>query len=147
MPTLLKPDSELVTQAWLATLPGFSSAMVASLLPTDTSTWATTGFLTTTVAGGTPGMYLPVRGPLVQVDCWAVKPGAQRPPWNHASQLAQAVVAGCYAANPVTLTVKSGYGTARVMSVWPTMEPRRLYSDESSYARMQLDLRLDWTAT
>lgn len=149
MTITLLPSSELVAVAWLATLPGITSSMVGTTLPADTSTWATNGFLTVTTAGGTPGLEVPIRSPLVQVDVWAVKVGAQRPPWGHADQLAQKVVAGCYGATsgPRNLTLHAGpsTGTAVLRAAWATMEPQRLYGDDSSYARFRLDIRLDWS--
>ena len=149
MPALVLParaSSENVALAFLATLPGITSAMVAAVLPADTSKWASTGFITATPVAGLPGIDIPTRHPLVQVDCWAVKPGAQRPPWGQVDQLTEAVVAGCQAARPVTLTVTAGASTAhaRMLGVWVATEPMRLYSDDSSYARKRLDLRLDW---
>src|SRR5207248_7092389 len=57
--TLLLPDSELVASGWLAAIPGWSSAMVGTTLPRlgpngPLPDWATTGFVTVVVVGGTP---------------------------------------------------------------------------------------------
>ena len=41
--TVHHPSTELVAAAWLATLPGITSSMVASTLPKDHATWEATG--------------------------------------------------------------------------------------------------------
>lgn len=142
----LHPSVELVTCAWLATLPGVTSGMVASTLPKlADSDWTSTGFLTVTPAGGVPDVYVPTRASLVQVNSWAAKKNAQRPPWGQANELAEVVVAGCWdRGQHRDLTVKSGYNRARVFAVQATMDPQRIYSDESSYASYRVDVRIDW---
>jgi hypothetical protein len=149
MPTVaIRPTSELVALAWLRTLPGVTPGMVAATLPAVAS-WQDTGFYTVTGAGGVPEVDLPVRRPLVQVDCWASKAAAGRPPWGWADQLAQAVIDACYGrlGNPVTLTVTAGSNTAtaRLLGAWAASEPQRVYGDDASYARKRVDVRLDWT--
>ena len=148
MTVTIAPPGELVGVAWLATLPGITTGMVGTTLPTDATAWETTGFLTVTLAGGVPDMYVPIRRPLLQVDVWAVKVGAQRPPWGRCDQLAQKVIAGCYGqtAAPTRLTVHAGTNTAtaRLCGAWPASEPTRVWGDDSSYARIRVDVRIDW---
>jgi len=122
--------------------------MVATSLPTDTSGWGSTGFIVVTVAGGTPAVDLPIRRPLIQMSCWAVNPGSQRPPWGKADQLAQVVIDACYASTGKTRDVTWTQGgqavTARVLGAVAVSEPTRLYSDDASYAHVRVDVRLDW---
>ncbi len=154
MPTVVVPSTERIVAAWLATIPGITPAMVATSLPTDTGTWASTGFLTVEPVGGIPGIDVPVRQPLVQVNAWAVKPGAQRPPWGLSDSLMETVVRACVGQMvgrrvDVTLSVGNppSTATARVLSVWAVSEPRRLWSDDSSYAHRSVDIRCSWVAS
>lgn len=153
---VIAATSELVAISWLTTLPGITSGMVAStlpVLPTDpvalAASWASTGFLTVAIAGGTPDLDLPIRRPLVQVDAWWVAPNSQRPPWAKCDQLMAKVMAGCHGTISGTREVNCQAGTstvpARVYSAWAAMEPMRLYSDDASYAHLRCDLRLDWS--
>ena len=149
LPTVIVPSSERVALAWLATLPNVTSSMVASILPSDPTTWQSTGFLTAQIAGGTPAVDIPTRRPLVQVNAWCVRPGAQRPPWGQADSLIEQVMAGCVGSKvgrtlDVTVTAGSNTAQVRVLAAWAVGEPRRLYSDDSSYAHKSVDLRLDW---
>jgi hypothetical protein len=154
MPTVVVPSTERIVAAWLATIPGITPAMVATSLPTDTSTWASTGFLTVEPVGGLPVIEgPPVRRPLVQVSVWCVRPGAQRPPWGMADSLMELVMRAAVGSRvgrsvDVALSVGTPASTAsaRILSVWAVSEPRRLWSDDSSFAHRQVDLRVDWAA-
>jgi hypothetical protein len=83
-----------------------------------------------------------------QVDCWASNPNSSKPPWGKAFALAETVIAGCYTLNPQlasrTVILPAAFENARVMSAFPLSEPRRIEADESSYARVQFDLQLNW---
>ena len=141
----LRPTPELVATAWLKTVVG---DRVATTLPKDNTTWAASGFCTLVVAGGTPNLYVPLREPAVGVDCWAVNPQSQKPPWNKAAALAEAIQAACYdhPAIPQVLTLPTGYPQARVLSAYTTGEHRRVPDDPSSYARYSIPgLVIAWT--
>jgi hypothetical protein len=141
----LRANTELVTIAWLAGITGFTSSMVAAQLPTDNTTWAASGFVTARATGGTPGLYVPLRSPVVTLDFWAVKPGS-RPPWYQANALAELVDAGCRASTAQrAVTLPSGYPGARVLSAYLLSEPRRAYGDQGDYARYTADLAIHWT--
>ena len=147
------PSTERVVAAWLATIPGITSAMVATSLPADTSTWASTGFLVVEPIGGIPSLDVPVRQPLVTVNVWCAHPGVQRPPWGQADSLMEAVMKACVGnlagrRVDVALSVGSPASTAvaRVLAVWAVSEPRRLWSDDLSYAHRQVDIRCNWAA-
>jgi hypothetical protein len=134
---------------WIGTIPGFSPDMVATQLPTDTSTWARTGFVTVSVVGGTPAADLPVKKPVMQIDGWAVKPGSNKPRWAPANLLLEVIR---YAAlqrtgfnrllNPVAGNVS--YPACVVDSVVFLTEPRRGYGDPGDYARYTVDAQFTW---
>lgn len=144
MSLLLRANHELVTIAWLKTVVG---DRVATTLPKDNSTWAASGFVTTDTVGGSPNLYVPLREPVMSVDCWAVNADSQKPPWGKASVLAQAIQAACWAHRtiPQTVTLPAGYPAVQVKSAYCTGEPRRVPDDVSSYARYSIPgLALAW---
>lgn len=151
----MNPNSDLVAVAWLSGITGLSADMVSTNLPQDYTTWATSGFVTTSVIGGSPDLYLPIRMPVVQVDCWAVNPSSGRPPWGKANYLAELirshVEAGPRTANHSRLLTfpQGDYFGAIVMTAIMRTEPRRgitegLGGDTASYARYLFDLELHW---
>jgi hypothetical protein len=145
--TLLRPNTELVGTAWLGTIAGLSPQMVATQLPADVASWKTSGFITAVVSGGSPNVHNPMRNPVFAVDCWAVNPGSNKPPWFQANQLAEIVDAGCRATDAQRwLTMPAGYDQARVLTAYFVTEPRRVYDDGGSYARYAADLQIHWTA-
>ena len=133
----LRATSELVATAWLKTVVG---DRVATTLPKDNTSWAASGFVTIVNAGGTPNMYVPLRDPATGVDCWAFNPDSQKPPWNKAAILAEAIAAACqdHAAIPQNLTLPTGYPAVQIKSAYLTGEPRRVPDDPSSYARYSI---------
>lgn len=141
----LRATPELVATAWLKTVVG---DRVATTLPKDNATWSASGFCTLVTAGGSPNMYVPLRDAAIGVDCWAVNPQSQKPPWNKAAALAEAIQAACYdhPAIPQRLTLPAGYPQAQVLSAYTTGEHRRIPDDPSSYARYSIPgLVIAWT--
>lgn len=138
------PTSVNVARAWLSTLPGITSGMVATTLPKDTSAWQATGFITLTVAGGGMDPDTPLRNPLIQADYWACSPNSGRPPWELAHQLAETTIAARLQNGRRDVLVRSGFWQARVQQMWPVLEPQPLYDDASSFARVRVDWRLTW---
>lgn len=144
-----RPHTALVALAWLAGVAGLDDVPADTKTPTDDAALTTTGVLTVTPVGGSPAVDTPLRRPVVQVDAWALAPEAGERPWRRAGHLAELVVAGCYAAPDVvarTVTLPAGYLGARVLSVYPTTEPRRLDDPEDGMARYTVDLHVAWTA-
>lgn len=141
----LRATPELVATAWLKTVVG---DRVATTLPKDNASWAASGFCTLVTAGGSPNLYVPLRDPAMGVDCWANNPDSQKPPWNKAAVLAEAIQAACYehAAIPQRVTLPAGYPQAQVLSAYTTGESRRIHDDASSYARYSIPgLVIAWT--
>lgn len=137
----LRATPELVAIAWLKTVLGnIVAATLPKPLSNGTLSWETTGFVTLISAGGTPNLYVPLRDPVMGVDCWAANSQSQKPPWNKAACLAEAIQGACYdhAGIPQTLSLPSGYPAARVLSAYTTGEHRRINDDASSYARYSI---------
>ncbi|MET8826099.1 hypothetical protein ABZX40_13585 [Streptomyces sp. NPDC004610] len=142
---VLRATPELVATAWLKTIVG---DRVATTLPKDAASWTENGFVTLVVVGGTPNLYVPLREPALGVDCWAFNQQSQKPPWNKAAVLAEAIQAACYdhPAIPQTVALPTGYPAARVLSAYTTGEHRRVPDDPSSYARYSIPgLVIAWT--
>ncbi|WP_274029451.1 hypothetical protein [Streptomyces sp. MMBL 11-1] len=145
MATVLRATTELVAAAWLNTL--FDQPIVATTLPKPadgTPGWADTGFITVAVVGGGAGMYVPLRSPVVSVDCWAVNPQSAKPPWGKANNLAETVQAACYGPINMRLELPGGFPDVRVLSAYSVSESRRITDDQSSYAHYSLDVQLHW---
>lgn len=142
----LRPNSDLVVATWLGGLAGLNSQMVVSTLPQDNTTAAASGLVQYTVVGGSPNVYLPQNAPVVRIDCWALNAGSVRPPWGKANQLAEIVKANSYLAPPRLVTLPSGYTGARILSIVPLSEPRRVLGDPGNFARYTMDLRLFWVS-
>ncbi|UYL87142.1 tail terminator [Microbacterium phage OscarSo] len=148
------PTAGLVAQAWLAQrVPTFSAAMVASSLPRDVTTWADAGFVQVTIVPGAARVDSgEARGSLVQVDCWAVTVGADgsvaaKPPVAKATRLAELILRACdddvqVFGRPVDMP--ANYLPARVLAVYPATDPSEIPGDPGGYARVTLDLRVDW---
>lgn len=148
------PTSALVAVAWLRQrVTGISAGQVATKLPRDMTTWSDEGFVQATVISGSPDVDIPVRRALVQVDCWAVALDAggnvtTSPPVAKATRLAELIM------DIVTrpemqqygreVTMPANYLPARVLSVYPLTEPAEVPDDPSSFARVTLDLAIDW---
>ena len=141
--------NELVGIAWLGSIPGLSTQMVATQLPADDTSWSATGFITIALVGGSPNIYLPVKQPVFQVDCYAVKPGSNKPLWAKANVLAETIR---YATLQRTgfnrlLTLTAGnvsYPPARVQTAYLATEPRRRFGDIGDYALYGFDLAVEW---
>lgn len=148
------PTAGLVAQAWLAQrVEGLTSSMVASQLPRDVTAWVDNGFVQVTVVPGAARVDSgEARGTLVQVDCWAVTVGtdgsvAAKPPVNRALRLAELILRACDDdvqdfGRPVNMP--ANYLPARVLAVYPSTDPSEVPGDPGGYARVTLDLRVDW---
>jgi hypothetical protein len=142
----LRVTGDLVAIAWLKGVPNIDASKVASTLPEDTSVWGEIGFVQARVIGGPSDRYLPVGRPIVQVDCWAVKPDTGKPLWNVANLLAEHIIAATRDEATIRrpLALPAGYPAARVLEVYPLVEPHRVESDPGSYARFRFDLQFHW---
>lgn len=151
----LQPTDEAVASVWLGTAPGLSLDMVGTQLPSDVNpdgtpaAWLRTGYVTVAVVGGTPDSLLPVKRTVIQVDCWATVPGSNKPPWQMAAAISNAILRATwdrYRIPRPLVPVMNGvtYLAAVVQSAYLTTTFRRIYDDQGDYARYQADLALDW---
>src|ERR1035441_1433566 len=96
---LKRASPEQVCVAWLKSLPELTGIGVAASLPA-LSAWGGPSFVTAGPSmGGVPNPYDPTRSPVIQVDCYAKSPNSSRPPWNVASQIAEAITDATYSAS------------------------------------------------
>jgi hypothetical protein len=154
---LLATD-ELVAIAWISSITGLSPDIVATQLPAPArkdgtpADWVSAppfGFVVVSAVGGNPDESLPVNRPVIQVDCWATKPGSNKPPWGRANRIAQAIVAATQdrVTIPRHLTLNANgviYPPAVVQGAKVMTTPRRTFDDVGDFARYQLDLWLQW---
>lgn len=147
--TLYTPN-DLVAVAWISTITGLTADVVATQLPSDETQWAAHGAVVVpTDVGGTPMANLPVRRPVLQVECWATVPNSDKLPWWKANQLAEQIIRATYDRQTFgrALTIAAGpvaYPGASVRGAWAQTEPRKIWSDAGDYAGYTFDLRLDW---
>lgn len=147
MAVIQRANTELVAVAWLQGADGMEPGQVATTLPTDVSAWAANGFVQICpVVGGSPQLHYALREPVVQVDFYGVNPNSGKPPWGKAASLAELAVAATFDTDRMqrTLTLLPGYPQARVLTAHFLTEPRRMPSDDASYARYTADLTLHW---
>lgn len=148
----LHAPTDLVAQAWIRSLPGLVADGVAGQLPSDETTWAANGFVVVpTTVGGSPHSSIPVRRPVLQVECWATVPGSDKLPWGIANQLAEQIRFGTYDRTMFgrPLAIASGkvtYPPAHVLGAQIMTEPRRAWSDAGDYAGFIFDLMLHFVA-
>jgi hypothetical protein len=142
------PVTDLVAVAFLRTVPELDSALVSTTLPKNADAWAD-GYVQIVGIGGIPGIYVPLHASIVNVSCWAANMVSGKPPWGKANQLAEHIKAEClnHSAFPKTLSLASfgDYASARLHTAFFVAGPRRIPSDEGSYARYDGDLQLNWT--
>lgn len=139
------PSDELVLINWLKTLSGLPTSSIATTLPGDTTSWAASGFVTVLGVGGGSEVYIPVHNPVVTVDTWATVPNSNRPPWVLASKLVELIVHRTYQHTPDVISMPSGYADVYLHSVYPVSRPRRIPSDQAGFARISVDVQLQWS--
>lgn len=139
------PTAEQVAVAWAKTVDGIDPTKVATSLPADAEVWAATGFVTVSVAGGSPQTHTPLYGPVVRFDCWAANLGSVKPPWGRAGSMAEAIQFATYGFARLDVVPGPEFARARVLSVYPLGSPFRVPGDEAGFARVFIDLRLHWT--
>jgi hypothetical protein len=148
----LHSPTDLVAVAWIKSVPGLVADGVATQLPADETSWAKNGFVVVPVTvAGTPHDTIPLRRPLVQVECWGTVPGSDKLPWGIPTQLAEQIRMGTYDrvsfGRPLLITAGGvSYPPARVLSAKIMTEPHRIWSDAGDYAGVTFDLALQYVA-
>lgn len=140
------PTSDLVVVTWLKGLADLGNRVATELPTTDASSWAASGFTQVTTVGGAPSLDYPLANPVVSLDFWAYAPDSGRPPWNKANQVAEIVRRAMldHTAVQRALTLPAAYNNARVITCYPTIEPRRVRSDDAQFARFTMDAVFSW---
>lgn len=145
--TLKRANNDLVFVGFLQVILDQRGGVGAKL--PDLASWATTGFVQFVGVGGSPNVYAAgLRRPVFDVRAKWNAPASKQPPWYQANDLAERIIAGCYAAyqSPVEAVLPSGFERAFVQSAYPLTEPRRIGGDDSNIATYQFDLQLNWVA-
>lgn len=150
--TTLRATSPLVAAAWIKLVVP-DVAGVGRRLPAVSEAMRAGGFVRVQVVGGTTGMYVPLQEPVVICECWwpPIGEDPQLPPWNHAGQLAQALVDASqpdsgFQQRQVDLSqFGSGYGKAHVRTVTALDEPQEVLDDPSHFARYDVRLSIAWS--
>lgn len=141
-----KPTTELVSVAWLKTLEGLPSEQIGTTLPSDQTQWPD-GFVQATAVGGSPSRYVPLRNPVVSVDVWYNNPTGNKVPWGKANDLVNIVRDACYGRKGIELEIGGAdYFNARLLSIYPLTEPRRVPDDPAGYAHYTMDVAMHFVA-
>ena len=141
-------SAQQVAVAWVKSLPDFMGIPVATTLAPQAG-WGT-GVQDFVVAGfslgGIPGAYTLTRVPVVQMDCFAKAPNSNRPAWNRASMLTEALRDACYSGYAAgVLSFAGGFPSVTLHSVVPMSEPRRILSDVAAIAHYSIDLAFTYS--
>ncbi|MHB1956707.1 MAG: hypothetical protein ACYCOU_23530 [Sulfobacillus sp.] len=156
--TSYHPNSELVTCAWIGSIPdsGFAASMIATQAP-DYTKWPVVNgisqFITCRVVGGTPKPpgQAPLAMPVMEIKCWATRVNSDKPPWFAANNMAEIIRLGMYSRGlgvfGRALTIQNNnvtYNPAVVLSMSLHTEPRKIYNDPGNFAVYQFDMSLVW---
>jgi hypothetical protein len=160
VPPAPMPTDLLVAAAWIAAIPGFTTAMVGERLPPDVlppgpgkknqpAPWLKTGFVTVQTLSPNVDAYVPRHSPVVSVDVYCAVPGSNDPPWRMAEALGEAITTATWrhATANQSLPIEAGgvaYPSATVQSAYMATGFRRMYDDPAAYARLNGALALSW---
>jgi hypothetical protein len=145
------PDGALVADAWLRLVTNLPASCIGPTLPAARTApvpdWVTSGFVQHTVVGGAPGIHVPTRRTVVQVDTWAVRLDSRGVPWGVASGLAETIWLGTFLDAPQqrALSVPPGYAVPLLRTVNPLGEPVKVPDDGAGFAHFRMDLEFNWT--
>lgn len=146
-----RPNTDLVTMAWLKLVPGVPVDQVATKLPKDLTVVREHGFVRVLsgIASRSP-IESGMRRPVVQIECWYApkEVGSQKVPWGQASDIAEAIYEASQSfalmGVEVDLSPWGDYGSAIVNTV-NALEPRKMEGDPSGFARFDVDAEINWT--
>lgn len=145
------PTTTQVIEAWVKQFAG--KPRCATQLPALDS-WIADGYfvLIAGVVGGSPGLYVAERAPIVQLDFYAAnraKAGSaalsRKPPRGRAESLGNEIVSQTYATpEGFALTLGAGYRPVYLMSIYPVSEVRELPTADQNLARYSADINVGW---
>lgn len=142
MTVTLHANTELVAVSWVSEVLG-TSDMVGTTLPQDNTTWAASGFAQITAMGGGRDHEVPMIYPVVSIDCWAVRPSSNKPPWGKAANIVETITRAALFARPHPLSLPGNYPDVQFFTAQIVSEPRRI-PDLASYARFNFHINLFW---
>lgn len=144
------PNAELAAQAWAAAYSDIPAGQMAGTLPAPEK-WTDGAFLQIrALPGGSANIDIPERvSSVLQLDAWGSRTirDTFRPLWAPAMDLMErirhATAVQAYGRSlPVPV---AGYDPARIFAGYLVSEPVRVERDPSGYARLTVNLALDWT--
>lgn len=139
----LFPGPELTMAAWLAQVPGMTGAMTGDRFP-DAASIPSSGFVRTTVIGGSQHPYTGMQQPAIQLDVLCVQEDSQEVPWHQSRDICQRIMKEAARMVPVQVSPGATWNDALVRQVNIASDPRRMESREG-YALYQLDCQLYYT--
>lgn len=147
MADLHHPSGTLVMLAWLRQI----AQLPASVTLPPPEKWFDTGMCTIVPVGGNPGVYVPERAPVFQVDCWAANRASagattvsRKIPHGAANELADKVVLATYALNVPEVALPAQYLPVWIGSAVAISEVREVPEPDNSYAHYSVDVQLRW---
>lgn len=149
---LYLPTTRLVADAWLQmAVPG---VRVGEDLPALDEALRTGGFIRTSMVAPGSNPVVPMREPVVGVECWFPPPPSTstspKSHWRRAEQLGERIWTATFDTDLmgvlVDLSAIGDYRDARVHTVTALGLPQKDEDDESDWARYDLDLLFLWTA-
>lgn len=147
-PTLVHANHVMVAKAWLATCPDLPPNKVATTLP-EVEKWADTGFITVgPIFPGTPGRYAAERGPVIQINTYAVfSTQTKRPNYGRANDLAEIILNYSYLWEVPTVTLPPGVKPVHLRSIYPVTEVYEVPEPDNGVAHYAVDMALGWMET
>lgn len=147
MPTApFQPNAEMAAVAWIKSIPGVDATKVATTLPADPDKWATTGFITVQVVGGSPAVGVPMRNPVLAISAWKTVINSDKTPWGETQMLAETVFNAFFDPALFPLRVENPqFLPISIRTAWPLTEPRKVPGNAAGYAHVQFDAQFSWT--
>lgn len=142
MPT--HANTPLVAAAWLATITGLPAGSIGISRP-PVDKWPAAGFVSLgpifTAARETNGP--PLRWPIVQIDCVAVRPNSKKPNYFAAADLAE-IVWHATLLEPPALTLPIGVNPVHLSTLYAITEPEQVPEPDTGFAHYSIDVCVGW---
>lgn len=152
-----RPNATMVAQRWIRGVDGLPCppSAVSRTMPnfanSENASAAASGFIEIGgVVGGSPEPEVLKRQSVVEVSFWAPPHGtnSDKPSWNKAGDLAEAVLEATYDQNPLNvqrlLIMPTGFRNARALTVQALTEPREIVGDEASWGGYRVEYQFNW---
>lgn len=133
--------ADQVASVWLSSVVGVATG---DQLPSESTTWAASGFVLCSDAGGSSNIYYELDAPVYMLDCWTCDPGSPFPPWELARNIAETIRKETYRHQPRNLTLPFCDENARVLQSQVVGRVHRKWGDLGDYACYSVDVMLHW---